>query len=414
MRTIPKTKISYTKTFFTGIFTVLFAFTLVMFPDEAFNASLQGLQIWWEIIFPSLLPFFIVSEILLGFGVVHFIGILLEPLMKPLFNVPGSGAFVLAMGFASGYPMGAKLTTRLREQKMITRVEGERLVSFTTTSDPLFLFGAIAVGFFHDANLGVTLALIHYVSSIIVGITMRFYQQNDNEKINQKINPRTDENMLIKAFKAMHHARIADGRKLGRLMGDAVMSSINTLLMIGGFIILFSVLLGILTKIDLIAFFTQIISLFLIPLGISGELSPSIMYGFFEVTLGAKSVSEASMNLPMIEKIAVFSFISGWSGISVHAQIAAILQKTDIKYFPFLISKIYHAMIAFFITFILWKPLSLGETLKNVPAFLNLLPEPSITFSLWKSVIYLFGFSISLLLLLLFISFFYRILKKWL
>ncbi len=102
-----------------------------------------------------LIAFFITSEILLGFGVVHFMGELLEPLMKPLFNVPGVGAFVLAMGFASGYPMGAKLTTRLREQNMVTRSEGERLVAFTSTSDPLFLFGAIAVGFFHQVELGV-------------------------------------------------------------------------------------------------------------------------------------------------------------------------------------------------------------------------------------------------------------------
>ena len=45
----------------------------------------------------------------MGMGVVHFIGVLMEPLMRPLFNVPGTGAFVLAMGIASGYPLGAAL-----------------------------------------------------------------------------------------------------------------------------------------------------------------------------------------------------------------------------------------------------------------------------------------------------------------
>ena len=38
-------------------------------------------------------------------GVVHFLGVLLEPLMRPLFNVPGVGAFALSMGLAAGYPM---------------------------------------------------------------------------------------------------------------------------------------------------------------------------------------------------------------------------------------------------------------------------------------------------------------------
>ena len=65
---------------------------------------------WWEIVFPSLLPFFIVSEMLIGFGVVKFIGVLLEPFMRPLFKVPGVGGFVWAMGMASGFPAGAKFT----------------------------------------------------------------------------------------------------------------------------------------------------------------------------------------------------------------------------------------------------------------------------------------------------------------
>ena len=33
---------------------------------------------WWEVVFPSLLPFFILSELLIGFGVVKFVGLLLE------------------------------------------------------------------------------------------------------------------------------------------------------------------------------------------------------------------------------------------------------------------------------------------------------------------------------------------------
>ena len=108
---------------------------------------------WLEIVFPSLLPFFIVSEMLIGFGVVKFIGILLEPLMRPLFRVPGVGGFVWAMGMASGYPAGAKITARLRQEDQLTKIEAERLVSFTNSSNPLFIFGAVSVGFFNNAKL---------------------------------------------------------------------------------------------------------------------------------------------------------------------------------------------------------------------------------------------------------------------
>jgi nucleoside recognition membrane protein YjiH len=101
------------KTIFLSISAIILAGSMIAYPKESFEASIRGLTMWWEIVFPSLLPFFIVSEMLIGFGVVKFIGVLLEPLMRPLFRVPGVGGFVWAMGMASGFPAGAKLTTRV-------------------------------------------------------------------------------------------------------------------------------------------------------------------------------------------------------------------------------------------------------------------------------------------------------------
>lgn len=115
---------------------------------------------------------------LIGFGVVKFIGVLLEPLMRPLFRVPGVGGFVWAMGMASGFPAGAKLTARLRQEGQLTKTEAERLVSFTNCSNPLFIFGAVSVGFFNNAKLGMILALSHYLGNITVGLFMRFYGKN--------------------------------------------------------------------------------------------------------------------------------------------------------------------------------------------------------------------------------------------
>src|SRR5690625_2743361 len=125
--------------------------SLILYPQEVFEASIQGLNLWWEIVFPALLPFFIMSELLISLGAISIIGVLFEPIMRPLFNVPGAGSLALIMGLASGYPTGAKITAQLREEGKLSREEAERLVSFTNASSPLFIFGAIAVGFFHDA-----------------------------------------------------------------------------------------------------------------------------------------------------------------------------------------------------------------------------------------------------------------------
>src|SRR5690606_9630001 len=108
---------------------------------------------------------------------------------------------------------------------LITRSEGERLASFTNASNPLFMFGAIAVGFFHDASLGLILAIAHYSASILLGLLMRFHDPNGETT---PIPSEGKSFFLLRALKAMHRARMKDGRNLGKLMGDAMMSSLNT------------------------------------------------------------------------------------------------------------------------------------------------------------------------------------------
>ncbi|NLN26195.1 MAG: sporulation integral membrane protein YlbJ, partial [Bacteroidetes bacterium] len=232
-----------------AILAVGLAASLMIYPKESFDSSLRGLQMWWEVVFPSLLPFFIVSELLIGFGVVTFIGVLLEPFMRPLFRVPGIGGFVWAMGLASGYPAGAKFTARMRQEKKLTRIEAERLVSFTNSSNPLFIFGAIAVGFFHNPSLGIILALSHYIGNTFVGLFMRFHGYHEEKKTvpyEKKHN-----NLLKEAFLALHEERLKDKRPIGKLLGDAVQSSVQTLQMVGGFIIIFSVLNKLLYLLDI-------------------------------------------------------------------------------------------------------------------------------------------------------------------
>src|SRR5690625_4168206 len=105
------------KTVLLATITISITYLLMKFPDQSLEASIRGLNMWWEIVFPSLLPFFVTAELLIGFGVVSFIGVLFEPIMRPLFNVPGEGSFAWIMGMASGYPSGAKISTRLREEE---------------------------------------------------------------------------------------------------------------------------------------------------------------------------------------------------------------------------------------------------------------------------------------------------------
>src|SRR5690625_4505636 len=168
-------------------FVIFFMILLISFPDQALHGSIRGLNMWFEIVFPSLLPFFFLVDVFIVFGVVHFVGTLLEPFMRPIFNVPGAGSFALIIGMASGYPVGAKICVRLREEKELTQIEAERLVSFTNAASPLFIFGAISVGFFHNPRIGLIIAVCHYISNMIVGFFMRFYRMDEQPQKQKKI-----------------------------------------------------------------------------------------------------------------------------------------------------------------------------------------------------------------------------------
>lgn len=71
---------------------------VVASPKEAFDASIQGLDIWWKIVFPAMLPFLMLSQMLTAFGFTHAIGVMLEPLMQRVFKLPGHAGFALAVG----------------------------------------------------------------------------------------------------------------------------------------------------------------------------------------------------------------------------------------------------------------------------------------------------------------------------
>src|SRR5690606_19823322 len=217
---------------------LLCTIALMVFPGEGLAAAEEGLKIFWEIVLPSLFPFFVLTEILLGLGVVHFFGVILEPLMRPLFNVPGAGAFALSMGLAAGYPMDAVITGKFRRMGLCTRIEGERLLAFTNTADPLFMFGAVAVGMFGRPELGAIIALAHYLSAFSIGFLFRFYGRKKEGRSEKKeeIGGNAGAGLLRRAVKRMRQARKEDNRPVGQLLGDAVKESVNSLFMIGGFI----------------------------------------------------------------------------------------------------------------------------------------------------------------------------------
>ncbi|MBS4217862.1 sporulation integral membrane protein YlbJ [Bacillus sp. FJAT-49711] len=397
--------LSKIKTILLALGVTIMAFSMILFPEESFNASIRGLNMWWEIVFPSLFPFFVISELLIGFGVVKFMGVLLEPLMRPLFRVPGVGGFAWAMGMATGFPAGAKLSTRLRQEKQLTKVEAERLVSFTNSSSPLFIFGAVSVGFFHNPRLGILLAIAHYLGNFFVGLCMRFYGKKETRKYKQK---KSLWMIFHQAISSLHRTRLINKKPIGKLLGDAVISSIHTLLMIGGFIILFSVINKLLYQLNITLLLAHATEYILMLFNLPKQLGVPIIAGIFEITLGSQMTSQVSA-ASLMQQAMITSFILGFSGFSVQAQVASIIAETDIKFKPFFMARILHGFLAAVITYVFWKPFAEKfHIVSGNNAIPVILQEHDLW---WESTLHLFvkvGPIITIISLLVYIYFFIR------
>lgn len=344
---------------------------LVLYPAASLEAAREGMDLFFRVVFPSLFPFFVLSDIMLGLGVVHFIGILFTPLMRPLFNVPGEGAFALSMGLAAGYPMDAVITAKFRRQQMCTRVEGERMLAFTNTADPLFIWGAVAAGMFALPGIGNAMALAHYLGALVVGLVFRFY--GAKSKGSMAAEPVRYGNLLARAIKALMDARREDGRHFGQMLGDAVTDSVKTLLMICGFIMLFSTIVKIISAVGLYRFIAWPFEVTMPLFGIDKGLVPSLVAGFFEIDLGAVAAAQAPGHLG--QRIAVAGAIIAWSGLSVHAQVASVLSGTDIRMAPYAVARVLHALLSGVFTFLLLDPSLLTGAIGRMAATFGPLPS---------------------------------------
>ncbi|KUO96849.1 sporulation integral membrane protein YlbJ [Ferroacidibacillus organovorans] len=353
-----------------AILVVLFTLALVIYPEQGFTAGIAGFKVFWDVVFPSLLPFFILSELLLGLGVVNALGVMLEPLMRPLFSVPGVGAFALSMGLAAGYPMDAVITARFRKNGLCSRIEGERLLAFTNTADPLFMFGAVAVGMFQDKALGILLALAHYASSFLVGLTFKLYGRREEKSARPTARTDRHPQILKRAYQEMIRARVEDNRPFGKLLGDSVNDSIRTLLMIGGFIVFFAVFIKVLAIAGIAAIIGVPFVLLFHVLHMNTSLVQPLVSGIFEIDIG--SAATASASAALIQKVSVVSAIIAWSGLSVHAQVASVLTQTDIRMRPYFIARVYHAVLAAVLTYFFYQA-GLGHSLAFVPRAISVM-----------------------------------------
>lgn len=329
------------KQFIIPFILVLFTISLIIFSSTNLSSAKNGLILWANSIVPSLFPFFVATELLTHTNLIYNMGKLLNKFMKPFFNIRGEGSFALIMGIISGYPMGAKISANFRKNNICSKEECERLLSFTNNSGPLFIIGTVGITMFGNSTIGFLLLLTHLLASLTVGFLFRFWKYKAKEKTNlqkyesNKINEITLSN-------------------LGGIIENSITNSINTILLIGGFVVLFSVILNIIKTSNLLNILCNFINPIFNLLNIPTSFSSGFISGIIELTNGLNiicTLPEKKISINII----LASFLLGLGGISVLLQVWSVISKTDLSIKPYIIGKILHACFSAFYTFLFLK-----------------------------------------------------------
>jgi sporulation integral membrane protein YlbJ len=299
------------------IATILIFFNAIMllFPKEILFAAKSGLLLWYNNVLPSLFPFMVFTSMLVYTRFPHLLGKFLSPLCKRLFKISGEGAFAVITGVIAGCPLGAKTACDLYLNGRISKDEAQRLVMYCNNTGPLFVVGVVGEGLLHSRDIGISLLVIQYISAAIVGIVSGLTAKpSDNSKA---VNNQAGEN-IFQAFSA------------------SVSSAVNAVTLIGGFIMLFSVINAILTQCGIFS--------------LLGGNASALTAAFLEVTNGTNALaSQQNINYPLI--CAAIS----WGGLSIHAQSSAFLCASRLSVKKYLLGKLTQAVIAYFIGYITYS-----------------------------------------------------------
>lgn len=118
-------------------------FLLLRYPELSLQYALAGLRLWFEKMIPTLLPFMILSGILINMNLTEGFVRLFHPILHFLYGTTPNGSYTLLMGFLCGFPMGARIAGELNRTGRLSAKEGNRLLAFCNNIGPIYFLSFV-------------------------------------------------------------------------------------------------------------------------------------------------------------------------------------------------------------------------------------------------------------------------------
>lgn len=315
---------------FLSIIIFFLIIALVVNPEIYMQSTFRGFMVWATAVLPALFPFFFLTKLLTSLNLVEQISKFFEPVTSKFFNVSGVSCYVFLMSVISGYPVGAKLTSELYQSGKISEAEATRMTSFCSTSGPLFIIGTVGVGMFFDKTIGIIMLISHILGAFLNGFLYRNYHKNTVKYVKVPTKNTTP---------------------IDNILADTIYDSVISILVVGGYIALFFMIIDVLTNWHILTIIAQMFGYILEFLGLPSGLSIGLSSGIIEVTRGCLDLSFSGLSPAML---CIFgSGLISWGGLSIHFQALTFLQKCKIKMSVYLLQKITHSVLAMLVATLL-------------------------------------------------------------
>lgn len=240
-------------------FFLLILILLLTMPSLTLDYARKGLSIWYTSMVPSLFPMMIITGCMIKLNITSSFASFLRPITKKCYHLSKNGTYALLMGFLCGFPMGAKVICELYSQNKLSKEEANALLPVCNNIGPIFML-TYGLKSFIKTDLYLTLILFYTIPLVYSFFMFR--------------NKTFPDNALYPVKKYSFSVAL----------DEAIAEGAAGMLSLGGYLMFFSILLILPTK--LCSVNPQIVSIVSCILEITNGLSyPSVLPPYIYLAL---------------------------------------------------------------------------------------------------------------------------------
>ncbi|WP_139241132.1 transporter [Anaerocolumna jejuensis] len=294
---------------------LLFLALILAFPASSYQGAKKGLLLWFNTLLPTLLPFMILSNLIVYMRITAPLSRILYPVFHRIFRVSKNGCYPVLIGFLSGIPVGAKTTADMMERGELSASEGQYLLGLCNNASPMFIMSYISLTQLNKPDIRLILLLILYSSALVSALLWKALTGSKRK-------------VSALSLSSENPAPVDTGSRFDfKKVDKSIMDAFDIITRVGGYVILFSIS-------------AQIFS----DIGSHNGLFKLLILGFLEITTGINKISTSALSMDM--KIALITMITAFGGLSGMAQTNSVISNTRLSIHTYMFQKLLHMIVA--------------------------------------------------------------------